>query len=242
MDGEANTSPFSESEIADDLSGGIDALCRNDSDIARIIDARREKVICQLAHFIAEIERFNPALGLVGTSDRQGLIVRHILDSLAPLGVLYRQCHCTDDNTRIADVGSGAGLPGIPLAIALPDAHFTLIERMQRRANFLRHCKESLHLANVMGEEDQMERSKPRCFSLITFRAFHPLEMKWYKKLSRLCGEGGMIAAYKGRHLKAEAEMTALQNALPTLIKRWELLPCPVPMLDEERHMLVIQV
>ena len=190
-----------------------------------------------LAKFIDEIERRNPALGLVGTSDRRELVVRHILDSLAVLGIMLRKCDCQ----RIADIGSGAGLPGIPLAITLSDSQFTLIERMGRRAGFLRDALASLGLANVTVEEQQMERAKPGRFSLVTFRAFRPLEAKIYKKLSRLCCEGGVLAAYKGRRLKAEAEMVLLQEALPALAGHWELVPCPVPLLDEERHLLLIR-
>ena len=221
----------------DALGEGLDVLCRNDPDIAGVIDARRGDIVSLLERYIAEIERFNPALGLVGTNDRRDLIVRHILDSLAALGILLRRCDCT----RLADVGSGAGLPGIPLAIVLPDARCTLIERMGRRAGFLRHVAESLGLNNVSVEEEQMERIKSGGFTMVTFRAFRPLEAKVYKKLSRLCGEGGKLAAYKGRRLKADAEMASLQTALPALAGSWELLPCPVPLLDEERHMLLVQ-
>ena len=221
----------------DPLAEGLSLLCDNDSDIANIIGPRRETVLSLLAKFIGEIERRNPALSLVGTSDRRELVVRHVLDSLAALGIMLRKCDCKN----VADIGSGAGLPGIPLVIALPDSQFTLIERMGRRAGFLREALASLGLANVVVEEEQMERAKPGRFSLVTFRAFRPLDAKIYKKLSRLCSEGGVLAAYKGRRLKTEAEMTSLEKTLPALAGRWELLPCPVPLLDEERHVLLIR-
>ena len=217
------------------LAAGLSMLCQNDSDVERLIAARSETIISLLEQYIAEIERFNPALSLVGSKGRQDLILRHILDSLAPLGIISRY------NTRhIADIGSGAGLPGIPLAIALPDSRCTLMERMGRRAGFLRHVQAALNLHNVTVEEAEMEKVQPGRFSLVTFRAFRPLEPKMFKKLFRLCDEGGSIAAYKGRHCIATAEMTALENANPALGSNWELFPCPVPMLDEERHLLVI--
>jgi len=219
------------------LAEGIALLCDSDSDIASAVAHRRETILSLLAKFIDEIERRNPALSLVGTSDRRELVVRHVLDSLAPLGIMLRKCDCR----HVADVGSGAGLPGIPLAIALPGSQFTLIERMGRRAGFLREAQASLGLANVSIEEQQMERARPGRFSFVTFRAFRPLDAKIYKKLSRLCCEGGGLAAYKGRRLKAEAEMASLQKILPALAGRWELLPCPVPLLDEERHLLLIR-
>ena len=229
--------------LPDPLAEGLSLLCDNDPDIAGIVAPRQGEIMSLLAKFIDEIERRNPALSLVGASDRRELVVRHMLDSLAALGIMLRKCDCQHacDNLRIADIGSGAGLPGIPLAIALPNSQFTLIERMGRRAGFLREVQASLGLANVTVEEQQMERTKPGRFSLVTFRAFRPLEAKIYKKLSRLCCEGGVLAAYKGRHLKAEAEMASLQKALPALAGRWELVPCPVPLLDEERHILLIR-
>ena len=221
----------------DPLAEGLSLLCDNDPDIAGVVAPRRGEILSLLAKFIDEIERRNPALSLVETSDRRDLVVRHVLDSLAALGIMLRKCDCQ----RIVDIGSGAGLPGIPLAITLPNSQFTLVERMGRRAGFLREVQASLGLANVAVEEDQMERARPGRFSLVTFRAFRPLEVKIYKKLSRLCCEGGMLVAYKGRRLKAEAEMVSLQEALPALTGRWELVSCPVPLLDEERHVILIR-
>jgi len=220
------------------LSEGLSQLCRDDSDVDRLISPRRDVIFSLLVQYIVEIEQNNPALSLVGTNDRRELIVRHILDSLAPLGVISRLLGA---GRTAADVGSGAGLPGIPLAIAVPDAAFTLIERKGRRAGFLRHIQAALGLANVAVEEAEMEKAKPGRFALVTFRAFKPLEPKLFKRLFRLCIEGGTLAAYKGRREKIEMEMVALEQALPDMTKCWELIPCPVPFLDEQRHLLIIK-
>jgi len=228
--------------MGDALSEGILQLCGNDPDVGNVIAPRCEQVCSLLNRYIAEIEQYNPALSLVGTNDRNELIVRHILDSLAPLGLIIRlMCRSPSaPQPIIADVGSGAGLPGIPLSIALPQASFSLIERKGRRAHFLRNAQEALCLSNVTVEEAEMEKVKRNRFSLVTFRAFRPLETKIYKKLIRLCNDGGILAAYKGRRSKTEAEMTALEKEMPILCGNWELLPCTVPGLDEERHLLVI--
>jgi 16S rRNA (guanine527-N7)-methyltransferase len=220
----------------DILSKGIEALGKNDKDIDRLIAPCQEKIVNLFAKYIGEIELFNPAYGLVGTNDRRELVIRHILDSLAPLGIIYRLL-THNAAPRIADVGSGAGLPGIPLAIALPQIKFTLIERMGRRAGFLRNTCAALALSNAAVEEAEMEQAAPDRFSLVTFRAFRPLEPKILKGLFRLCGPSGILAAYKGRREKIEEEMAALETPLPA----WEAIPCPVPMLDEERHLLVIE-
>jgi 16S rRNA (guanine527-N7)-methyltransferase len=200
-----------------------------------------------LSRYIDEIERFNPIYGLVSVKNREELIQRHILDSLAPLGIIMRllgeRFPPGDERppvqAKIADVGSGAGLPGIPLAIALPEAQVTLIERMGRRAGFLRNTVAALALANTAVEEAQMEKARPGRFGLICFRAFRPLEPGLLKDLFKLAAPGGVIAAYKGREGSVRAEMTAAAAA--GWAGPWESLPCPVPGLDEERRLLLLR-
>jgi 16S rRNA (guanine527-N7)-methyltransferase len=217
------------------LAEGMRVLCRNDRDIDALVAPRQHEVLSLLGQYIAEIELFNPAYGLVGTADRRELIIKHILDSLAPLGIISRLL--ADQDAAAADVGSGAGLPGIPLAIALPRIRFTLIERMGRRAGFLRNTQAALALSNLEVEEAAMEQAAPGRFSLITFRAFRPLEPKMLKGLFRLCASGGVLAAYKGRREKIEEELAALGQ----LAQSREIIPCPAPLLDEERHLLLIK-
>ena len=224
----------------DVLSDGLWRLCQNDPHIDRLIAPRFSEIYTSLAVYIEQIELHNPAWSLVSTNDRKELIIRHILDSLAPLGII--SCYLADDGSaRAADVGSGAGLPGFPLAIALPHVQFTLIERGGRRANFLRITQETLGLANTAVEEAEMEKVKPDRFNVVTLRAFRPLEPKIFKKILRLCFKGGVLAAYKGRREKINMEMTSLEDALPDVADQWEILPCPVPMLEEERHLVVIR-
>jgi len=228
-------------QINDLLAGGLLSLCQNDPDIENIIAPRRKEIIALLDAYLAEIITHNPVLSLVGTNDPKELVIRHVLDSLAPLGIISRKC----DLSHIADVGSGAGLPGIPLAIALPDSEFTLIERKGRRSGFLRNTltaleKKNQKFSNVSVEEQEMEKVKPHRFTMVTFRAFKPLDPKILKKLFRLCVDGGVLAAYKGRRSKIETEMAELEKQMPNQTIRWELIPCPVPMLDEERHLLLI--
>jgi len=223
------------------LAEGLLSLRQSDPAIENIIAPRHEEIISLLAAYLAEIMTHNPVLSLVGTNQPEELVIRHILDSLAPLGIISRKCNLI----RVADVGSGAGLPGIPLAIALPESEFTLIERKGRRSGFLRNtlalmAKNRKVLSNVSVEEQEMEKVKPRRFTMVTFRAFKPLDPKILKKLFRLCAEGGVLAAYKGRQSKVEAEMAELERQMPNQTIRWELIPCPVPMLDEERHLLLI--
>ena len=240
------------------LTEGIDVLRKNDRDIDSLIAPRAEEVISRLTGYINEIELFNEAYGLVGAADTEELVIKHILDSLAPLGIILRlltvnclAANCltvnclteshTADRPQIADAGSGAGLPGIPLAIAMPNSDFTLIERMGRRAGFLWNTKASLGISNIAVEEGELEKTVPERFHLVTFRAFKPLDSKLLKTLFRTCAKGGIIAAYKGRREKIEQEMAPLAKLTPLVGCKWEAIPYIVPFLDEERHLLVIK-
>jgi 16S rRNA (guanine527-N7)-methyltransferase len=229
------------------LAEGLNALCKSDSDTARIIMPDLERTVTLLEKYIAEIELFNPALSLVGAKDRAELIVKHILDSLAPLGIITRLLDdlCRHDSNRdgsspsVVDVGSGAGLPGIPLAICLQKISFTLLERMGRRAGFLRNTQAILALANMEIEEREMEQSPSR-LDLAVFRAFKPLDPQILRGLLRLLKPGGFLAAYKGRRSAAETELSKLQlKDLPPI--NAEILPCPVPFLEEERHIVILR-
>jgi 16S rRNA (guanine527-N7)-methyltransferase len=217
------------------LSDGIKALREEDAEIERLFTDRSEEIIYLLCRYIDEIELFNSAYGLVGTVNTEELVIRHILDSLAPLGKI--SLLLSKNTGTIADAGSGAGLPGIPLAVALPKCKFTLIERMGRRAGFLFNTTAILKLSNVTVEEGELEKTENSPFSLVTFRAFKPMEPKLIKTLFKVCEKGGVIAAYKGKLEKINQEMAPLEK----ICGEWEAIPYTVPFLDEERHLLVMK-
>ncbi|MFP3090869.1 16S rRNA (guanine(527)-N(7))-methyltransferase RsmG [Treponema sp. TIM-1] len=226
------------------LAEGLSRLGAGDPALRALLTGRLEGL---LNKYIEEIELFNPAYGLVGTGDRRELVVKHLLDSLAPLGLILGLLESpagAEENpagaekiSALADVGSGAGLPGIPLAIALPHHPVTLIERKGRRAAFLRNIQAVLALPNLTVEEGPMERAAPGRFRVVAFRAFRPLDRAVLKGLFRLLAPGGVLAAYKGRRQVVDAELGPLRDAAPS----WEALPVPVPFLEEERHLVVIR-
>ncbi|MCL1959557.1 MAG: 16S rRNA (guanine(527)-N(7))-methyltransferase RsmG [Spirochaetes bacterium] len=218
------------------ITEGVKALLKGDKDIERLLCGRFEKVISLLDCYKNEIELLNSAYGLTGTNDAKELVIRHILDSLAPLGILSRLLGKTE-NPKIADAGSGAGLPGIPLAVAMPNCEFTLIERMGRRAAFLCSATAMLKISNIIVEEGELEKTKKESFNIVTFRAFKPLDIKLLKTLIGVLKKDGVIAAYKGRLKKTEQEMAPFKN----LEYNWETIPYNVPFLEEERHILVIR-
>lgn len=235
------------------LAAGLGELRERDGDMGELFGSRGEDLLFLLDSYIQEIERFNPAYGLVGAKDRRELVIKHILDSLAPLGIICRLLKKTSKppetgragspvatkelSRRIADAGSGAGLPGIPLAISLPACRFTLIERMGRRAGFLRNTLAVLGITNADVEEGEIERAEPGIFNLITLRAFRPSEPAVLRELFRLLAPGGFLAAYKGRRDKISQELGAVNSQQAS----WEIFPCPVPFLDEERHLVIIR-
>jgi 16S rRNA (guanine527-N7)-methyltransferase len=197
-----------------------------------------ERIAAVMGAYIKEIELFNAVYDLVGAADRRELAVRHILDSLAPFPVLELLVKQAGEGTPlIADVGSGAGLPGIPLAAAFPGAQFHLIERMAKRCAFLENCAALLGLRNVTVENTEAERALKGRFDITVFRAFRPLDVKMTGTLLSLLRPEGWLAAYKGKKSRIEEEMSAISKLVPV----WKAEPVTAPFLeDEERHLVLI--
>ncbi len=193
--------------------------------------------------YAAELNLFNSAYDLVGADSVDDILTKHILDSLAAVP-LIKQLMAKAENPakpRIADVGSGGGLPGIPLAIAFPNAHFTLIERMSKRCTFLENCILTLGLKNVEVLNTEAEKAPQKAFDIVVFRAFRPLDEKMTKTLLKLPAESGYIAAYKARMDKINAEMAGIARLVPS----WCVKPLDVPFLgtgkeERERNLVII--
>lgn len=178
----------------------------------------------------AAIEARNEALGLVSLQQPDDLVIKHLLDSVAPYQVLAGLGFAS-----LADLGSGAGFPGIPLALAFPRVHTVLVERMERRALFLEATLTELGRRDVTVLQRTFEEVKER-FDLVTFRAVTPLEPKIVKKLKRLLNPGGCLAAYKGRRETIDAELASLGAQAAHA----RVVPITVPFLDEERHLVLL--
>ncbi len=210
--------------------------------------------------YIRELELFNAVFDLVGAETgtdqgRSDLVVRHILDSLAPwkdiAAALFatqslsvaKNAGCgspaekTETRYRIADAGSGAGFPGIPLAIVFPSVDFTLVERMSKRCAFLENCAAILGLSNVSVCNSEVEKAPESLCDLAVFRAFRPLDAAMTSSLFRLVSSGGFLAAWKAKKDKIREEMDGIQGS----ISGWVVLPVSVPFLEhEERHLVLI--
>jgi 16S rRNA (guanine527-N7)-methyltransferase len=210
------------------------------------------QLAASLARYGEEIELWNPAYGLVGAEGDE-LVIKHLLDSLAPLSAIQDllsgiaaarapeaaegplAAALAPPPLRLADLGTGAGLPGIPLALALPGLRVTLVERMGKRVRFLENERSVLGLSNVVIQEREVERAEGR-FEIITFRAFRPFERKLFKKVFALCETDGFVVAYKGKRDKAGAELPEIEGLYATA----EILPLKVPFLEDERCLVVM--
>lgn len=197
--------------------------------------------------YISEIVLYNSAYNLTNTSDHDELVVRHILDSLAPYKQIKNLIETRAEvlgtpgdfsNIVVGDIGSGGGLPGIPLAAAFPNVQFKLVERMEKRCSFLENCAAILGLKNVEIINSEAERLEPQMFDFITFRAFRPLDKKMTKTLLRIVKEGGTLCAYKAKRESITEEMNGIKDIVPN----FEVAELKVPGLeDSERNLVLIK-
>lgn len=186
--------------------------------------------------FLEELERWNRRYGFVARSDpshrridRRQLIIRHVLDSLAAWSTIK----AIGQRKQVADVGSGAGFPGVPLAVFMPDSRFTLLEPSAKKSAFLRNAAILADLRNVEVLETRLE-DVDRRFDLVVFRAFSPLSGASLAALERILEPNGAIVAYKGKLARIEEELVGLDA------KKRNIVAVPVPFLDEERHLVIV--
>ena len=183
----------------------------------------------QLARLVAHLDlldEWNARMNLTAIRDRPSQLTKHLLDSLTVQPYLRGE--------RIADVGSGAGFPGIPLAIVEPHRRFTLIESTGKKCRFLEHVRDALELKNVAVVQSRAESYKPDMrFDTVLARAVGPVA-DLVKVAGPLVVGGGRLLAMKGRY--PEQEVAARLDG-------WKVAavhPLTVPGLAEERHLVEI--
>lgn len=181
----------------------------------------------QLIGYVELLHKWNKAYNLTSVRHPDDMLVRHILDSIVVEPYLQ--------GSRFIDVGTGPGLPGIPLAIVRPDSHFTLLDSLGKRVRFLRQVQHELHLENITPVQSRVEEfpAEPP-FDGVISRAFASMTdmVTWCKHLP---AENGHFYALKG--LRPDDEIATL----PENFSVEEVIRLQVPELDGERHLVMIK-
>jgi 16S rRNA (guanine527-N7)-methyltransferase len=177
-----------------------------------------------LLKLVDELELGNAQFNLTAIRDRVGVLRKHVLDSLSLEPYLR--------GDRIADVGTGAGFPGLPLAIVNPQRRFTLIEATGKKARFAERTAQQLRCDNVQVVNSRAESYRPfELFDTVTARALSSLA-DFAAYAGHLCAPGGRLLAMKGKRPDEEI------SALPKSFRVLAVHRLRVPGLDDERHLV----
>ena len=185
----------------------------------------------QLLSYLALIQKWNQVYNLTAVRDPQEMLSHHLLDSLAVIPPLRR--HTAGRPLRLLDVGSGAGLPGVVVAICCPELTVDCVDTVGKKAAFIQQAALTLKLPHLRGLHERVERL-PGPYDVILSRAFASLA-DFVSGSGAALGEGGVWLAMKGKH---PAEEIA---ALPPAVTVFHVEPLHVPGLDAERCLLTLK-
>ncbi len=160
--------------------------------------ALTESDAARLQQLLDELERWNRTYNLTAITKREEMVTHHLLDSLAIHGDLHGE--------TVADVGTGAGFPGLPLAVVNPERRFTLIDSAGKKIRFVSHAAHAIGLTNVEGVHARVEALRPdKPFDTVVARAFAALP-DMLEMVSPLCGPQTRVLAMKGKWPKEELD------------------------------------
>ncbi|KLV02945.1 16S rRNA methyltransferase [Photobacterium aquae] len=180
----------------------------------------------QLVGYVAMLDKWNKAYNLTSVRDPNEMLVKHIMDSIVVSTHL--------DGERFIDVGTGPGLPGIPLAIMNPDKAFTLLDSLGKRIRFIRQVTHELGIENVTAVQSRVEEFQPETgFDMVLSRAFASLTdmVSWCRHLPT---QQGCFMALKGQFHQHEVD------ELPEWCSVTEVKSLQVPELEGERHLVIL--
>ena len=181
----------------------------------------------RLLQYIALMEKWTGVYNLTAVREQSKMISHHLLDSLAVLPYINAD--------SLIDVGSGAGLPGIPLALARPEMRVTLLDSNHKKTTFLQQACIELKLDNVSVINERVEAFQPPVrFDAVISRAFTDLS-EFVKLTHHLLKPGGAWLAMKGLHPYEELAQ------LPEEVRVEQVVPLTVPGLDAKRHLIILR-
>jgi 16S rRNA (guanine527-N7)-methyltransferase len=193
-------------------------------DAAAMGIALAEEQALRLLRLLDELSSWNRTYNLTAISARESMISAHLLDSLSAQPDLQ--------GGLIADVGTGAGFPGLPLALIEPQRQFTLIDSVAKKIRFVTHAARVLELPNVTPVHARVQTLAPALpFDTVMARAYAALP-DLLESVQGLCGPGTRVLAFKGRYP---------QDELDEIARGWRLLQArqvAIPHLQAERHIL----
>ena len=174
------------------------------------------------------LQRWNSAYNLTSIRDPGEMVVRHLLDSLSVLPFI--------GHGAVLDAGTGAGLPGVPLAILKPEQQFTLLDSIGKKVRFLRQVKRELGLQNIQPVQARLETHLPvQPYAVIISRAFSSL-VDFAIGSRHLMVAGTRLLAMKGQDALAE------RRQLPAWIRVDSVQELAVPGLQEQRHLVIMSL
>ncbi|WP_342227846.1 16S rRNA (guanine(527)-N(7))-methyltransferase RsmG [Rickettsiella endosymbiont of Rhagonycha lignosa] len=180
----------------------------------------------KLIEYILLLHKWNQIHNLTSIRNPLQMLTKHIIDSLAISPYLQ--------GPHILDVGTGAGLPGLPLALTHPQYRFVLLDSNGKKTHFLTHVKQTLMISNIDIISVRVEKYHPEnCFNSIVSRAFSQLN-EFLHKTKHLCCENGIFLAMKGQYPNEEI------NALDIDFKLIDAKSLQIAGLDEKRHVLIL--
>lgn len=208
-------------ESADLDTGLAELLARGISDLGLAVPAEAQQAM--LAYLVL-LARWNRVYNLTAIRAPGEMVIRHLLDSLSVARDVT--------GPRVLDVGTGAGLPGIPLALAHPEWQFVLLDSNAKKTRFVTQAAAELHFSNVGVVTSRVESYRPaQCFGTLICRAFGSLTDILAHTRHLYCPGGGLVA------MKGEYPATELQS-LPPDVTVAEIRAVTVPGLAAQRHMV----